>query len=289
MPDIIPDPANPPAPGAQPAAASPGPAELKDMLRQLIDAAKERETVAPPSGYYDRFMRFCASGVFFMIVGMLFLLIAYFTIGHTFAAMSFVFVVVGVGVLLYGTGTQGVGDLASAQDPKSFFTYKIALAGGAGITAFCVAGGIVKYHDEMKRAFQIEQGYLRIDIYGKGLRDEDMSHYLPEVSINGEAAPAVRRSHYVEVYLPYFLNEENTFEIQAKLHLIDDATSLLLTPEGSFKVTLKRDGEIVDGDQGGLHSKSLGGFDFPVYRLRNTILLADDRTPRDNLGGNAPH
>ena len=266
-------------------------AKSEELLAQLLELVKENQAkldAVTATGYYNRFMQFAASGVFFMLVGFLFLLMAYLTVGHTFASMSFVLVVVGVGILLFGTGTQGVGDLVSGQDATSLFKYKIALAGGAGITAFCVAGGIIAYHDQMKRAFQIEQGYLRLDIYGKGVAKEDMSHYLPEITVNGEVVPAVRRGRYIEAYVPYFFNDNSTFEIQAKLHLIDEATSLLLAPEGNFKVVLKTGGEIIDDDEGGHKYDNPGGFDFPRYALRTPIQLKDDLKPRDYLGGNAP-
>jgi hypothetical protein len=65
---------------------------------------------------YESLVEFSTSEIFFMIVSSIFIMIAYFTVGKTYAVMSFVFVVVGVAILLYGTGTQGIGCFNSGSD-----------------------------------------------------------------------------------------------------------------------------------------------------------------------------
>src|SRR6185312_5173823 len=101
-------------------------------------------------------MQFTTTGLFFMIVGCVFLLIAAVTLGPVHAAFSFVLVVVGVAILLFGTGTHSMGAFRSDEASAK---YKVRIAGAAGILAFCIAFGIVKFSPEMKSAFQIEKKY----------------------------------------------------------------------------------------------------------------------------------
>jgi hypothetical protein len=60
-----------------------------------------------PSHGWDYFVQITTSGLFFMVVGIAFLVVAGSTITRTHSALTFVLVVVGVAILLYGTGTQG--------------------------------------------------------------------------------------------------------------------------------------------------------------------------------------
>jgi hypothetical protein len=90
-----------------------------------------------PSSFWDGFWRTVSSGLFFMAVGCVFLVVAAYTMGETHSSLSFVLVVVGVAILLYGTGTQGMGQLDSHVGTAK---YKVAVAGGAGALAFGVEG-----------------------------------------------------------------------------------------------------------------------------------------------------
>ena len=212
-----------------------------------------------------------------MIVGTMFLWIAFGTMGSTHAAMSFVFVVVGVAILLYGTGTQGMGQFDSGQTAEQVARYKVALAGGAGAIAFCVAAGIIAFSHQMKDAFQIEQKYLRLHIKGSGYVPEDIGLYLPDIRINGNPAPAVRRGDYIEVYAPYVLNStSSTFEVRAKLHLIEPTGLLRKKAEHVYNIVLKSNRNIEeDGKAAGSYATD-AGYDFPRYTLKKLIELKDD-------------
>jgi len=84
----------------------------------------ERKTPPVSGSIFDLTTRFTSSGLFFMIVGAIFLYVAFNTMGRTHAAMSFVFVVVGVAILLYGTGTQGIGDFDSGERAEQVARYR---------------------------------------------------------------------------------------------------------------------------------------------------------------------
>jgi hypothetical protein len=239
-----------------------------------------------PADAYEAAARFFSSGIFFMIVGAIFLGIAYFTMTRTHAAMSFVLVVVGVAILLYGTGTQSMGQFDSGQNAEKVARYKVVLAGGAGVLAFCVAAGIIKFSGEMKSAFQIEQKYLRLHISGKGYQSDDIGRYVPDIRINGIAVPAARRGDHIEVYAPYLLSPDPVkFEIRVRLHLVEKAGTLRQVAENVYFVTLKPNGEVDDGAAPGKYVIE-AGYDFPRFTLKVPVDLSDDENQR--VAGVAP-
>ena len=261
------------------------------ILKRLLELNRTNNSVGSSNTYYSHFVTFTTSGLFFMLVGTAFLCAAYLTIGKTYAAMSFVFVVVGVAILLYGTGTQGIGRFASGQSAEHLARYNIALAGGAGLIAFCVAAGVIKYHEDMKQSFQIEQRYLRAQISGKGVAEDDIGHYLPDVLVNGLPEPALRHGDYIEVYLPYTVGEPKIFNIRVQLQMSKSEMQPSLSerpPPQVFKLKLLNGIDVEDDGEGGKRIENSGGFDFPTYPLRRPIILTDSSRPRPSLGDVAP-
>jgi hypothetical protein len=150
----------------------------------------------------DQFYRFCSSGLFFIALGMVFLFIANWNMGRAHAGMTFVLVVLGVAVLLYGTGTQATADLKTDANAAK---YNVAIAGGAGVLAFCVAYGIIQYSPEMRKAFQTEKKFVRLLIRSEGA--EAIPAYAPIFQLDGNEIPAARRGDFVEVMVPYTSSE----------------------------------------------------------------------------------
>jgi hypothetical protein len=171
--------------GAQPSVTEgpkePGAKTFDDVLanyatleKAVHDAIAKLQTAASSQpSKWDRFNQFTSSGLFFMIVGAGFLLVAAITLNTAHASFSFVLVVIGVAVLLFGTGTQGVGEAQATG-------YKVAIAGGAGVIAFCVGWGIIHYADSIKTVFQIEKKYIRVVLVGVD-GSSNLSSYVPVV------------------------------------------------------------------------------------------------------------
>ena len=151
--------------------------------------------------------RFLSSGLFFMLIGCGFLWVSYLTMFRAHSSFSFILIVVGVAILLYGTGTQGMGQISQEKEAAN---YKIKLAGGAGVLAFCTAFGIVWKSDPIKLAFQIERKYLKISIEPDANSGPIFDKYIPDVTINGEHIASVRRGQTVDAYMGYFTNSTNT-------------------------------------------------------------------------------
>jgi len=151
----------------------------------------------------DQFYRFCSSGLFFIGLGLAFLFIANWSMGRAHAGMSFVLVVLGVAVVLYGTGTQGMGELKSDGTAGK---YNVAIAGGAGVLAFFVAYGIIEYSPKMRDAFQTERKFVRLLIKSVD-GSSNIPSYAPMFEIDGTPIPAARRGNVIEVFVPYLSSE----------------------------------------------------------------------------------
>jgi hypothetical protein len=129
----------------------------------------------------NAFERFTMSGLFFMIFGSVLLLIAHLSMGNTHSSLSFILVVSGVAILLYGTGTQGIGQFANS-------TYKVAIAGGAGVLSLVIGYGIVVKEDSIQKAFQTQTRYIKLVIKPTtqdGITGSFLANYFAVVSIDG--------------------------------------------------------------------------------------------------------
>jgi hypothetical protein len=243
----------------------------------------------------DSVTSFVSSGFFFLVLGgaLLFVAQAYMSTNH--AGITFVLVVLGVALLLYGTGTQGMGQFNSPAGAG----YNVAIAGGAGIVAFVVAYGIIEYSSKMRDAFQPERKFVRVIVQGgDGLTD--ITQYASKFEIDGVPVPAARKGKNVEVYVPYLPYEIasisgvqsspaaddkstcNTTEdreavrklnlnaasktISATFYRVEagnNPDTLLPRADTEFKVRL---------DQGIFRSND-GGIDYPVYPVRICVNL----------------
>jgi hypothetical protein len=141
-----------------------------------------------------------------MVVGILFLVVATFTVGRIHGGMTFVFVVVGVAITLYGTGTQATGSLDGTA-PST--TFKLSLAGGAGALAFAAAAGIVFYQDGINRAFREEARLLEVTIPVKLAGSVYLQNYVIGAAIDAEPVPAMALgSNNIVLFVPYKLTDK---------------------------------------------------------------------------------
>ncbi len=214
--------------------------------------------------YWSRFWQFCASGLFFMVVGSLFLLTAYFTMGPAHSSFSFILVVVGVAILLFGTGTQGIGELNTGAEAAR---YKISIAGGAGVLAFCVGYGMLEYSSKIKDAFQIEKRYLLLIVEPNNDGNTSFANFVAQFSIDGVHVPAMRRGDALILYIPY-LGTENLAKRMVKyefyqLELLGRVPALKSRDADSFEIEIN-ERKLV---------RSTASFDFPVYWERKKIDL----------------
>src|SRR5690349_1832428 len=174
------------------------PTSAADVTKAIDDSRKEiddqRDKLQPKwttgavvSLAFSWMSSFFSSGIFFLLLGGGFLYMAQHNMATNHAGITFILVVLGVAMMLYGTGTQGMGQFKS----DSAATYNVAIAGGAGVIAFIVAYGIIIYSPKMREAFQPEKKFVRVLI-----QSEDGSTRLPQYvssfEIDGVPIPAAR-------------------------------------------------------------------------------------------------
>lgn len=217
------------------------------------------------------FERFTTSGLFFMLIGGCLLYAAYETMGIAHPSLSFVMVVSGVAILLYGTGTQGVGEVDSHG-------YKVAIAGGAGVLALCIGWGIVSRSTDIKTAFQMQKQYIQVFIKPTqdGISPNLFSRYMTVVSLEGEEIPVARHGNISVAYVGYFMSDKYTPSLEITLY--PDPTkpstdSTLATPSDTipFLLDLGRNTKQVD------YSSFI---DFPRYKISAVVGLKAPKADR---------
>ena len=216
------------------------PPKADDDTMQQVLALLQAKSAGPP--VWAGFWYFVSSGFFFMLVGGVGLWFAFYSMGKTHTSFTFVLVVVGVAVLLYGTGTQGVGNFETTAGAAK---YKLGIAGGAGILAFAVGYGIVEKAGDIKRAFQIEKRYLRLS-FAPTLKDgvSTFDGYVPEVVIDGVGAPVYRNGDGFVAFVSYFDNREmSKVRVLARLHYVgaEDRRNKSLLSDVLFDQTIDLD------------------------------------------------
>jgi hypothetical protein len=184
-----------------------GPATPEELMAAIDERFKKMEDLLgkakPPPAVNSQTLigivaSIVSSGFFFLVVGGALLFVAQANMATNHAGITFVLVVLGVALLLYGTGTQGMGQFNSGAGAG----YNVAIAGGAGIVAFAVAYGIIQYSTKMRDAFQPERKFVRVLVQGgDGLTD--ITQYASSFEMDGVPVPAARKGRHVEVYVPY--------------------------------------------------------------------------------------
>lgn len=200
--------------------------------------------------------RFFSSGLFFIVLGSLLLVFAYSRIGIVHSSFTFVLVVLGVAVLLFGTGTQGLGKLDSKTATAN---YNIALAGGAGVLALFIGFGMVHYSGDMQKIFSVEKKQILAELKPKpnGVAS-DFNNYWAKFVLGGEALASVQREGTYMVYVPYFENQTGkTLEVSYTFVAKNPTNAnLALTVDGILKIPLTSENIAAED----------GGYSFPIAK-----------------------
>lgn len=185
--------------------------DVQAALKKLSDdVAKLKQPTSPyPTSFREFLLGFPSSGLFYMLLGGILLFIAQSRIETMHAAFTFVLVVLGIAMLLYGTGTQSTGNFSSDTTAAK---YNIAIAGGAGVLALCVAFGMVTYYSSMADAFRPEKKYLRVLVKSTD-GSSKIAYYTSQFFIDGTPIPSVLRGNsYIEIFVPYTLSDLSAIE-----------------------------------------------------------------------------
>jgi hypothetical protein len=230
---------------------------LKDeMTSELKRLSDQPRGVAAKSGFdWSIIPQFFSSGIFFILLGMVLLIIARNGLGIVHTSFSFVLVVLGTAILLFGTGTQGMGKLESDAATAK---YNIAIAGGAGALALIIAFGMMKYAPQIHSTFDVETKYLVVRVQPKGDGSTDLSNYWGRFEIDGIAIPSARRGKGFEVFVPYSNGQDGSKTVSYSL-MADP-----VAPKAGLKSLIEETMNIELSEQN--IDRGNAGFSFPVSR-----------------------
>lgn len=194
---------------------------------ELVSSVDEEYGKGSP-GFGSRFASLFSSGLFFMVVGAFMLIWAEIQHGSTHSTFVFVYVVLGVAIILYGTGTQAVGSF----DGVSIGDWKVqgSLAGGAGVLAILIGWTIVAKYSEMRNAFEQQRSYIRV-IVGAQHNDFsgaiDLTRYFLVAKRGHISLPVTQEGARYVIYLPFYSDKRPCMvPIETELHGKSDRSKI---------------------------------------------------------------
>ncbi len=168
-----------------PASGGDGSAAVLEVMRMLFTHSVE----------------FSRSGFFFILLGCGFLYFAYNVLYHVHPTFVFILALLGLSIVLFGTGTQslGSGEYSGPGSAKA----KFYLAGGAGVLAGIFGFGAVLGSEKIERVFANSSGYALVvfDISnpaGSKLQQAIVTTHLRD----GRQLPVLIRDASIEVLVP---------------------------------------------------------------------------------------
>jgi hypothetical protein len=155
-----PVPANDASTGTKPDATAAKPANPAPKREVPDDDGREtdKSTLAL---LLSQSIEFSKSGFFFILLGCGFLYFAYRVLYHVHPTFVFILALLGMSIVLFGTGTQSLGS-GEFTEPGSKAKAKFYLAGGAGVLAGLFGFGAVMGSDKIVKVFQDSSGYALV-------------------------------------------------------------------------------------------------------------------------------
>jgi hypothetical protein len=158
-------------------------------------------------------------GVLFIALGLSILIWARRDLEHVHTVFSFVQIVLGTAVFLFGTGTTGTGS-------ADIGTYRLYVAGGAGVLAFAIGAGMAMKSQEMKDVFRQQAGFARASfaVTLGGVKSTNLESVTAR--LNGEALPIYMNGGRVFVLVPVSLKDQiNGRAVQIDFEVLPDRKS----------------------------------------------------------------
>jgi hypothetical protein len=144
---------------------------------------------------YREFKSFFSTGIFYIALGAIFLWIACKQSNQLHPALTFLIAILGVAVLLYGTGTQAAGSGNTGQ-------LNVAIAGGAGVLAAVFGFGVLQYHDKIGKVFRYQKDYGVIEL-NSDVRILDFDNYDVTAELtDGAPLPQWKRRQMIGIMVP---------------------------------------------------------------------------------------
>lgn len=174
------------------------------------------------------FLGFFSSGFFFMLTGGGFIYFAATLHGGQHTAFTFILAVLGIAILLFGTGTLSAGRFSTTTE--SDWKIQGSLAGGAGVLAIIFGWALLEKHEDMRKAFESQTQFMIFSLEmveatqsGKPVLVRDK--FLLEPMHGFSPVPVSTRTSHFEILVPYQSHSRPcSTKISAKLHFVDPAT-----------------------------------------------------------------
>ena len=269
-------------------------------VRQQVTKEIEQDHEQPwPYRVIGWIRAFFTSGLLFVGLGIALIAWADHVQDDSHTAFTFVYVVLGIAITLYGTGTQAVGAMRSDLLTNGWF--QGSMAGGAGLLAFLAGWAIVEKHTEMREAFDQQTKYVKVS-FEIGSRDKLLAirpdQHVLSASLEGLPVLTSSLEDQFVLLLPQPANSRRC-EYPVKMEFagrdgtqlrIDDAFHFLLGPDCA---NAAGDSETDKAVLVGLTPRQRAGADFDEYVAPDTVefeqkilaVRAED-TPPDALGRN---
>lgn len=186
--------------GAEGNAAGAKPAD--PPVKQEAPAPGRDEDISTGQMLLNHSVAFSRSGLFFILLGCGFLFFAYHVLYHVHPTFVFILALLGLSIVLFGTGTQSLGS-GEFTEPGSQAKAKFYLAGGAGVLAGLFGFGAVLGSDKIERVFANSSGYALVvfeinNPVGSKLPQATVSTHLRD----GRQLPVLIRDTSIEVLAP---------------------------------------------------------------------------------------
>lgn len=146
---------------------------------------------------YRAIRLFFNSGVFYIVLGSLFLLAAYSALDNVHSAFVFLLAILGVAIVLYGTGTQAAGTGNTG-------TLNVAIAGGAGVLAAVFGFGVINYAQSIQDVFKGTVDYGVLSISNSDIQSLDFQKDYDVIAelYDGTRLHLWRKQKAIQIILP---------------------------------------------------------------------------------------
>ncbi len=248
--------------------------DVRDRVQKELD---QKHKNSWPNRLIEWARAFFSSGLLFVVLGIALIAWADHEQDDSHTAFTFVYVVLGIAITLYGTGTQAAGAMRSDLLTNGWF--QGSMAGGAGVLAFLAGWAIVEKHTEMRGAFDQQTKYVKVS-FEIGSEDRTIAinpeeHFL---SAYLEGLPVLTSSleDQFVVLLPKRANSKRClFALQLEFSgkdgtrvPMDDLFNFVLEPECPETTT---ETEASTAIRVGLTPRDRAGADFDEYVAEETV------------------
>jgi hypothetical protein len=229
--------------------------ELATLKAEILAHAKDLTAQSKPESIFS-------AGFCFIVLGLILLAGGYITLSigvHT--SFTFVLIVLGMAILLFGTGTQGIGNLDSKTATAQL---NAKIAGGAGVLALLIGVGMALLGPQMQRTFDLETRHIAAKLKPNTFTGSSFENYWGKFDIDGVPIHSVHSGNVFIALVPY--NDTQRKSVK-NVHF----TLLPIAPDPSTKPKVDGEFPVLIASADSMNS----GVDFPTYDITALVDTKD--------------